>query len=90
MPVPVVTLRQLERQMARDKDRAAENLKASEDQYQQQVARLQQHAKAVEKERNLLMVLEHPLSILKHVFRRDHFSKRKRNLNVLIVIYFEQ
>lgn len=52
----VVSLRQLERQCNRDKERSAEHLKTVEDHYTKQIELLQQKLLALEKERNLMMV----------------------------------
>ena len=57
----MVTLRQLERQLARDKERAADSLRIEQEQQRQQVAKLQAQARALETERNLLMVSNNPL-----------------------------
>lgn len=51
----VVSLRQLERQCNRDKERSAEHLKTVEDHYTKQIELLQQQLLAIEKERNLMM-----------------------------------
>ena len=56
MSLPVVSWRQLERQSAREKERAADNVQALEQHYKQQVSNLQAKARSLEKDRNLLMV----------------------------------
>ena len=56
MPISVVSLRQLERQCTREKERAAEHLNTVEEHYQRQIDKLQEQLKSVEKERNLMMV----------------------------------
>ena len=52
----VVSLRQLERQMDRERAKQAEKIQSSESQYQQHMVKLQQQLQAVERERNLCMV----------------------------------
>ncbi|XP_022291591.2 coiled-coil alpha-helical rod protein 1-like isoform X1 [Crassostrea virginica] len=51
----VVSLRQLERQMARDKERTTENYQTMENHYIKQLSTLQEQMKSLEKERNLMM-----------------------------------
>ncbi|XP_077986701.1 coiled-coil alpha-helical rod protein 1-like [Glandiceps talaboti] len=51
----VVSLRQMERQLAREKERSNERLKTQEDVFQKQLSKLQSHLKDIEKDRNLLM-----------------------------------
>ena len=52
----MVSLRQLERQTAREKDRMTEHLSTVEQHYTRQIEGLQQRLQAVESERNLMMV----------------------------------
>ena len=52
----VVSLRQLERQTVREKERVSEHLKTVEQHYNRQIEGLQQKLRAVESERNLMMV----------------------------------
>lgn len=51
----VVSLRQLERQMTREKERFAEQFSTIEEHYKRQVGLIQEQLKSVEKERNLMM-----------------------------------
>ncbi|XP_061176842.1 coiled-coil alpha-helical rod protein 1-like [Saccostrea echinata] len=51
----VVSLRQLERQVAREKDRTAEQSLMVEKHYSHQLSTLQEQVKSLEKERNLMM-----------------------------------
>ncbi|XP_053390441.1 coiled-coil alpha-helical rod protein 1-like [Mercenaria mercenaria] len=51
----VVSVRQLERQMTREKERFTEQLSTTEEHYKRQLDLLQGQLKAVEKERNLMM-----------------------------------
>ncbi|XP_048765311.2 coiled-coil alpha-helical rod protein 1-like [Ostrea edulis] len=51
----VVSLRQLERQMTREKERATEHFQTMENHYIQQLSAQQEQAKSLEKERNLMM-----------------------------------
>ncbi|XP_062572838.1 coiled-coil alpha-helical rod protein 1-like [Saccostrea cucullata] len=51
----VVSLRQLERQMARDKERTTEQSLTMEKHYSHQLSTLQEQVKSLEKERNLMM-----------------------------------
>ena len=53
----MVSLRQLERQTGREKERATEHLNTVEQHYTRQIEGLQQRLQAVEAERNLMMVI---------------------------------
>ena len=52
----VVSLRQLERQMGREREKQVEKIQSTESQYQQHITKLQRQVQAVEKERNMCMV----------------------------------
>ncbi|KAL5010146.1 hypothetical protein ScPMuIL_012451 [Solemya velum] len=52
----VVSLRQLERQTSRDKERSKEQLNILEGDYKKQVHQLQEQVRVIESERNLMMV----------------------------------
>lgn len=54
--ISVVAVRQLERQMTREKERSSEHLSTVEEHFKRQLDLLQGQLKAVEKERNLMMV----------------------------------
>ena len=51
-----MSLRQLERQMGRERERMNEETKASEEFYKQHITKLEKNIRELEKERNLLMV----------------------------------
>ena len=53
---PVVSLRQLERQMLRERERSAEMLKTQEEHLQLEMCRVKSQLKEAERDRNLLMV----------------------------------
>ena len=52
----VVSLRQLERQMGREREKQVEKIQSTKSQYQQHITKLQRQLQAVEKERNMCMV----------------------------------
>ena len=52
----VVSWRQLERQAVRDKERSSENALMLERHYKQELGKVEAKARALEKERNMLMV----------------------------------
>ena len=53
---PVVSLRQMERQMIRDKQRHADIKTSLEDHYKQQIANIESRLHTADTDRNLLMV----------------------------------
>ena len=59
LQISVVSLRQLERQMGREREKQTEKVQTIEMQYQQSVTHLKVQLQAMEKERNMCMVRDY-------------------------------